>query len=98
MQLKSVVLPAPFGPMRPTISRGSIESVTFRLATRPPKRLVVPVTERSGAIASALPLEAERGRTRGVARPAGEPRHPPRPRQGQEPVRPPAGDEHDDRA
>src|SRR5262245_1381059 len=98
MQLKSVVLPAPLGPMSPTISRGSIESVTSRLATRPPKRLVVPVTERSGAIASALPLEAERGGALGLAGPAGEPPDPAPPRQGQEPVRPPPRDQHDDRA
>src|SRR5258707_952890 len=40
MQLNSVVLPAPLGPMSPTISRGSMVSETSRFATRPPKRLV----------------------------------------------------------
>ena len=40
MQLKSVVLPAPLGPISPTISRDSMVSETSWLATRPPKRLV----------------------------------------------------------
>src|SRR5439155_18678266 len=40
MQLNSVVLPAPLGPMRPTISPASMASETSRFAARPPKRLV----------------------------------------------------------
>src|SRR5262252_9706001 len=40
MQLKSVVFPAPLGPMRPTISPAPIATETSLLATRPPKRLV----------------------------------------------------------
>src|SRR5215471_20511503 len=51
MQWNSVVLPAPFGPMSPTISPRSIVSETSRLAIRPPKRLVQAVSSRSGAIA-----------------------------------------------
>jgi len=51
MQLKSVVLPAPLGPIRPTISPGSIARETSRLAIRPPKRLVDRSTCSSGAIA-----------------------------------------------
>jgi hypothetical protein len=37
MQLKSVVLPAPFGPMSPMIIPSSIEKETSELAARPPK-------------------------------------------------------------
>src|SRR4029079_15883581 len=40
MQLNSVVLPAPLGPISPTISPGSMASETSRLASSPPKRLL----------------------------------------------------------
>src|SRR5262249_8241965 len=46
MQLKSVVLPAPFGPMRPTMSPSSMTKDTSLLATRPPKRLVTEASSR----------------------------------------------------
>src|SRR3954453_9536221 len=46
MQLKMVVLPAPLGPMRPTISNSSTLSVTSRSACRPPKRIETPVASR----------------------------------------------------
>src|SRR4051794_6691796 len=39
MQLKSVVLPAPLGPIRPTISHSSTLSETSSSACRPPKRI-----------------------------------------------------------
>jgi hypothetical protein len=40
MQLTKVVLPAPFGPMRPTISPGATSSAIVLTATTPPKRIV----------------------------------------------------------
>src|SRR5690606_5370982 len=46
MQLKNVVLPAPFGPMILAIEpRGMLKS-RLSTATRPPKRLVMPRAER----------------------------------------------------
>src|SRR4051812_22046031 len=39
MQLKSVVLPAPLGPIRPTISHSSTLSETSSSACKPPKRI-----------------------------------------------------------
>src|ERR1043166_7917252 len=51
MQLNSVVLPAPFGPMSPTISPGSMASDTSRFASRPPKRLVAASTLSRAAMA-----------------------------------------------
>src|SRR3954470_18762255 len=39
MQLKAVVLPAPFGPMRPTISNSLTSRLTSCSACRPPKRI-----------------------------------------------------------
>src|SRR5436309_7202563 len=39
MQLKAVVLPAPLGPMRPTISNSPTSRVTPDSACRPPKRM-----------------------------------------------------------
>ena len=38
MQLKSVDLPAPFGPIRPVIEPGSTSSVAPSTARTPPKR------------------------------------------------------------
>src|SRR3954453_22875414 len=40
MQLKAVVLPAPFGPISPTISHSSTERFRLSIAVRPPKRMV----------------------------------------------------------
>src|SRR5207245_10644077 len=59
MQLNSVVLPAPLGPMRPTISPASMASETSRFAARPPKRLVEASTRSRGAMRYAV---AGRGR------------------------------------
>ena len=47
MTLKSVVLPAPFGPMTPTTSPAATSSETSSSAVRPPKRTVTPSTRRS---------------------------------------------------
>src|SRR4029077_5345005 len=49
MTLKSVVLPAPLGPMMPRISPGAARRLTSFTAVRPPKRLV---TASSSSIAS----------------------------------------------
>src|SRR5262249_29581671 len=49
MTLNSVVLPAPLGPMIPTISPGAARSETWRTAVSPPKRLV---TASSSSIAA----------------------------------------------
>src|SRR5215468_1214238 len=49
MTLKSVVLPAPLGPMMPTISPGATPRETSRTAVNPPKRLV---TASSSSIAA----------------------------------------------
>src|SRR5438445_8570106 len=42
MMLKVVVLPAPLGPMRPTISHSPARSVTSLAACTPPKRMEQP--------------------------------------------------------
>ncbi len=44
---KSVVLPAPFGPMTPKISPDATSNETSVRAARPPKRFVTPRTESS---------------------------------------------------
>src|SRR5438477_11630193 len=88
MQLKSVVLPAPLGPMRPTISPGSMASEISLLASRPPKRFVTASTLSSGAMGSG------RRRRRGRAAPA----KPAPPRQRQQAGGPERGDEDDDEA
>src|SRR3954469_12847057 len=40
MQLNAVVLPAPLGPISPTISHSSTRRLSPSTATRPPKRMV----------------------------------------------------------
>src|SRR3982750_2724372 len=40
MQLNAVVLPAPLGPIRPTISHSSTFRFSPSIAVRPPKRMV----------------------------------------------------------
>ena len=52
MQLKSVVLPAPFGPISPTIWPGATSKDTPSSATMPPKRTQTSCT-RSNACAGA---------------------------------------------
>ena len=52
MTLNSVVLPAPFGPIRPVTSPGSAERLTPSSATLPPKRTVTSRTSSDGAPAS----------------------------------------------
>ena len=48
MQLKKVVLPAPLGPMSPTICPGPTDMSTSRTATSPPKRRVTLRASRIG--------------------------------------------------
>ena len=45
----SVDFPAPFGPIKPTISPLPTSKVTSFRATMPPKRLVIASTERTGS-------------------------------------------------
>src|SRR5262245_16206322 len=87
MQLNSVVLPAPLGPMSPTISPASTLSETSRLASRPPKRLVAACTVSRAAIAL---------RRRARDWPAAT--KPPRPRQREQSGRAERGDHDDDEA
>src|SRR5436305_14268176 len=47
MQLKAVVLPAPLGPMRPTISNSPTSNVTPESACRPPKRMATSWVSRT---------------------------------------------------
>src|SRR5690242_9332740 len=44
MQLNTVVLPAPFGPMIAWTDPAGTERLTSRVAIRPPKRLLSPIT------------------------------------------------------
>src|SRR5262245_39080548 len=53
MQLNSVVLPEPFGPIRPWMRPGSSAIVTSLSAATPPKRLLTRSTSRIGAISPA---------------------------------------------
>ncbi len=46
----SVVLPAPFGPMRPTIWSRRSSKLTSLTASRPPKRRVRPSTRKNGPV------------------------------------------------
>ena len=46
---KSVVLPAPFGPTRPTVDPGGTDRLTPSSATTPPKRMVMFSAARTGA-------------------------------------------------
>src|SRR5574341_460437 len=46
---RSVVLPDPFMPTRPTTSPGATVRFTSRSTARPPKRLVIPLTSSMGA-------------------------------------------------
>src|SRR5258708_1674997 len=49
MQLTSVLLPEPFGPMRPTRSPGRTAKSTLSSAVKPPNLLVTPETTRRGS-------------------------------------------------
>src|SRR5690348_11418343 len=52
MQLNAVVLPAPFGPISPTISHSLTERESSRSACSPPKRTDTPDTSRTGGMIS----------------------------------------------
>src|SRR3990172_8285791 len=54
MQLKTVVLPAPLGPIRLAMERSSTSRSNWLTATRPPKRLVIERMDNRGGMA-ALP-------------------------------------------
>src|SRR6185503_17590430 len=65
MMLKSVVLPEPFGPMRPTSPRSGTANVTLRSTVKPPNRCP---TARSSRMAGS----AARARSRLRGSPAPE--------------------------
>ena len=54
MQLKIVLLPEPFGPIRPTISPSLTSNETLETAVKPPNILVRPLTVRSATRFCAL--------------------------------------------
>src|SRR6476660_6011843 len=54
IKLKSVVLPAPFGPMMALRSPGMMRNVTSRVACKPPKLLHRPLSSRTGMSAAVL--------------------------------------------
>ena len=58
-----VVLPAPFGPIRPTISLRPTSKLTLFTAVRPPKRLVRPSTLKNGVLMLRRARRAVRGVT-----------------------------------
>ena len=69
MQLMSVVLPEPFGPIRPRRSFAPSSSSMPSSATKPPKRLETPLTLRIGAlIASSASSTSAPGRRCPAAR------------------------------
>src|ERR1700693_5252160 len=71
-QLKSVVLPAPFGPMRANTWPLGTWNETLLTATRPPKLLVTPSIERIGPSALVIPIARRRQLPR--RRPSSAPR------------------------
>src|SRR5947208_14107333 len=48
MMLNIVVLPAPFGPIRPTTPPAGTSNDTLSSARMPPNRMLTPLTDRSG--------------------------------------------------
>src|SRR2546423_7784957 len=52
MQLKAVVLPAPLGPISPTISHSSTRRLTPSIAVKPPNRMVSSRTSSTDIAAS----------------------------------------------
>jgi hypothetical protein len=55
MQLKSVVLPAPFGPIRPQIAPRATSKETSRSAVTPPNRIVTPSTTNRAEVCESAP-------------------------------------------
>src|SRR5438552_265078 len=79
MQLKMVVLPAPLGPMRPTISNSSTCRVTSVRACRPPKRMDTSVASSTGAPTGGRapsPPAVSRARSRTLMSAPSRSRHP----------------------
>src|SRR6516165_5472511 len=58
MQLNSVVLPAPFGPISPQMAPQATSKLTFSSAVTPPKRIETPSTARSPASGAPPSLSA----------------------------------------
>src|SRR4030067_2281667 len=55
MQLNRVVLPAPFGPIKPMISPCSIWKETWLFSTTPPKSVTRSVTSRNAKLSTSFP-------------------------------------------
>src|SRR5439155_22282737 len=68
MTLNAVVFPAPFGPIRPTISPTATSSDTPSSATMPPKRLLTLSTSRRGTGGLPCGGDQERHHRRGPLR------------------------------
>src|SRR5690606_2270823 len=64
MRLNAVVLPAPFGPIRPTMAPCSTSKLTSRSAARPPKDFERFSTRSSAAMSTSLPRAAQARRQR----------------------------------
>ena len=58
MQLKSVVLPAPFGPIRPQIAPWATSKDTSWRAVTPPNRIVTPSTTSRAEACGSAPTSA----------------------------------------
>src|SRR5438552_9423111 len=78
MQLNAVVLPAPLGPMSPTISYSSTCRLTSRSACRPPKRIESSTASRTG-------IDALRSRSAGQVDVEALPLQPPADRRRERP-------------
>ena len=62
MQLKVVLLPEPFGPIRPRISPSLTSNETFETAVKPPNILVRPETDRRATGSRAVERQSTRSR------------------------------------
>ena len=61
MQLKSVVLPAPFGPIKPQIAPWATSKDTSWSAVTPPNRIVTPSTTSRAEACGSAPTSARSG-------------------------------------
>src|SRR5580700_2776418 len=72
MRLKTVVLPAPFGPISAVTLPCGTAKDTWSTARSPPKDLVRPTTSRAAALTAPLHVLAQRRDRRASGREAGE--------------------------
>src|SRR6201999_831715 len=88
MQLKKVDLPAPFGPIKPTISPASTRRLASASAVKPPNARLTPCASSSMGALRRAPRAGE----------AAEARHDPHGPQLDKPARLDPGEQHDDAA